>query len=271
MSRQRVTLLSAMFLSPFYALAHGQELLLPLLIQLGSIIVFLIWIISAKFRTRDKLILATSYFVSLGLMLFLISDVPYRQNKTLLDFALTIPPAIIALITFTILRNKNMRGKKKLSIILILIAPFVSAQDNHDQPYIQNDSFVTNAFGFPATVQNFQKNYGSIVSISKKPIKNVHNNTVVDTIYTFSVGNTKIEIYKARHGDILKSAYIDTDKIPLKYNIKVGTSKVNVAKKLKAKIIADKVQVGDLEHGQVYTLTFSHGKLSTVSYEGYVD
>jgi hypothetical protein len=40
---------------------------------------------------------------------------------------------------------------------------------------------------------------------------------------------------------------------------------------LKAAITADKVQVGDLEQGQVYTLTFSKGKLTTITYEGYID
>ena len=57
----------------------------------------------------------------------------------------------------------------------------------------------------------------------------------------------------------------------LKYNIKIGDSKADVAKRLKAVITDDKVQVGDLEQQQIYTFTFSKGKLSSISYEGYVD
>jgi hypothetical protein len=160
----------------------------------------------------------------------------------------------------------------RLFITLLLTLPFVSrGQDAGELPYIQNDNFVSNTFGFPATIQNFKKNYGSLFSITRKPIRNIHDDAVVDTVYTFSAGKTKIQIYKAQHTDILQAAYIDTDKIALKYNIKVGDSKTDVGKRLKAAIAADKVQVGDLEQGQVYTFTFSKGKLTAISYEGYVD
>lgn len=160
----------------------------------------------------------------------------------------------------------------RLLVTLLLTIPLASwGQNAEDLLYIQNDSFVSNAFRFPATVRNFQKNYGAKLNITKKPVKNIHNRAVVDTIYTFAAGKTKIEIYKAKHRDILQSAYIDTEKIPLKYNIKVGDSKTEVAKRLKATITADKLQVGDLEQGQVYTFTFAKGKLTSISYEGYVD
>jgi hypothetical protein len=160
----------------------------------------------------------------------------------------------------------------RLIAALLLTLPFmVFGQDTDDLPYIQNDSFVANTFGFPATVRNFQKNFRGKFTITKKPIKNIHNSTVVDTVYTFSAGKTKIELYKAKHRDILQSAYIDTDKIPLKFNIKIGDSKTDVAKRLKADITVNQIQVGDLEQGQVYTLKFSKGKLTSISYEGYVD
>jgi len=158
------------------------------------------------------------------------------------------------------------------ALFLLLIIPLITfGQEVKDLPYIQNDLFVSNAFGFPATVRNFQKKYGRNFTIRKEPVKNTHDRSVVDTVYTFSSGRTKIQVYKAKHRDILQSAFIDTDRIPLKYNIKVGESKTDIAKRLKASITADKVQVGDLEHGQVYTLTFSKGKLRAISYQGYVD
>lgn len=160
----------------------------------------------------------------------------------------------------------------RLLVALFLTIPFISwAQDSEDLPFIENESFVSNAFGFPATVRNFQKNYGGRLNITKKPVRNIHDRAVVGTVYTFSAGKTKIEIYKAKHLDILQSAYIDTENISLKYNIKVGASKTDVAKRLKAIITADKVQVGNLEQTNVYTLTFSNGKLTTILYEGYVD
>jgi hypothetical protein len=112
MTRHRV-LLFGMFLFPFYAFAHGEEVLLPLFIQLGSIFIFLIWITSIKFRMADKLILAASYFLSLILILFFTWNVPYRQNRTSIDIAWIVGPAVTSLVTFLILRNKEKRMVKE--------------------------------------------------------------------------------------------------------------------------------------------------------------
>lgn len=109
MSRQRVILLTGMFLFPFFAFAHGEEVLLPLFVQLCSIFIFLIWITSVNFRIADKLVLAASYFLTLSLVLVLTWNVPYRQNRALLDTTWAVAPAAISLVTFIILRNKNKR------------------------------------------------------------------------------------------------------------------------------------------------------------------
>lgn len=107
MSRQSVSLLVGMFLFPLYAFADGEEVLLPLIIQLSSIFIFLIWVTSVKFRIAEKLILATSYFLTLSLILVLTWNIPYRQNRVLVNVAWTIAPAAIALLTFIILRKKK--------------------------------------------------------------------------------------------------------------------------------------------------------------------
>jgi hypothetical protein len=112
MSRQRATFLFWMFLLPFYAFAYGEEVLLPLFIQLGSISAFLIWITSVKFRIADKLILAAAYFLTLSMILALTWNVPYRQNKATLDLAWIVGPAAITLVTFMMLRKKKKREFK---------------------------------------------------------------------------------------------------------------------------------------------------------------
>jgi hypothetical protein len=154
----------------------------------------------------------------------------------------------------------------------MLILPItLLGQDEENLPYIQRDSFVSNAFGFPVSVRNFTKNYSGLFAITKKPVRNKYNNSIVDTIYTFSKGKTKIEIYHSREKDLLQSAYIDTDKVPFKYNMKVGNTKADIAKLLKAKITKDKVQVGDLEHGEVYTFSFAKNRLNSIYYCGYLE
>ena len=158
----------------------------------------------------------------------------------------------------------------KLLITLLITLPLYGfGQETGAIPYIRNDDFVSNAFEFPLTVKNLEKQFGDLLSISKKPINNNYDKSIVDTLYTFFSGNTKIEIYHSSDNDILESAFIDTDKISLKYNIKIGDTKSNISKLFKTKISADKVQVGDLENESVYTFIFSNDKLISISYEGY--
>jgi hypothetical protein len=160
----------------------------------------------------------------------------------------------------------------KLLIAIMLILPMtLLAQDEENLPYIQRDSFVSNAFGFQVSIANFKKNYSGLLTITKKPVRNKYDSSIVDTVYSFTKGKTKIEIYHSRERDLLQSAYIVTENIPLKYNIKVGNTKADIAKLLKAKITKDKVQVGDLEHGQVYTFSFAKNRLIAISYEGYLE
>lgn len=160
----------------------------------------------------------------------------------------------------------------KILIFVLLTLPItLLCQSEENLPYIYRDSFVSNAFGFPINIRNFKKNYSGLFTITKKPVRNKYDNSIVDTVYTFSKGKTKIEIYHSREKDLLQSAYIDIDKIPLKYNIKVGNTKAEIAKLLKAKITKDKVQVGNLEHGQVYTFSFAKDRLNSISYEGYLE
>ena len=157
----------------------------------------------------------------------------------------------------------------KSFLSFLLLVPF-SALAQTELPYIQHDDFASNAFGFKVTVSNFHKKY-SHLNITTKPITNRYNKNITDTLYYFRDGKTNIEIYHAQPGDILQSAFIASDKIVFRYNIKIGDTKVAVAKALHAAINSDKVEVGDLEHGQVYTFTFAGGRLISVSYEGYIE
>lgn len=100
-----------MLLFPFFAFAHGEEVLFPLLMQFVFIFIFFIWVVFVKGRITDKLILGASYVIALTIILFATRDVPYRQNRTALDSILIFGPAATLLITFIILRFKR---KKKV-------------------------------------------------------------------------------------------------------------------------------------------------------------
>lgn len=159
----------------------------------------------------------------------------------------------------------------RLFTALLLILPLLGMSQKERVPYFVNEVFSENIFPFHDMIGNFKKFYSSTLAETKKPITNSHGKSDIDTVYIFTHGKTKIEIYKAKGQEILTSAKIYTDKIPLKYGIKIGVSKSEMAKLLKRRIIADKIFVGDLEQNQFCTFRFVKGHLAAVSYHGYLD
>jgi hypothetical protein len=109
MNNSRATALCGILLFPFYALASGGEILLPISIQLASVVVLIILLLSIRLRKTYKLIIAASYLLTLSLIVYSTSDIPYTQNKTALNIALTIGPGAAALVTFIFLKAKHKK------------------------------------------------------------------------------------------------------------------------------------------------------------------
>lgn len=107
MKQQKFTLSLAMFLLPFCAFAHSEEVLLPVFIQISSIVIFLILLISLKIKGGKKFVLAVIYFLTLGSILCLSWNVPYRQNRTVIDLSCTVGPAVTTLIAFFIFKVRD--------------------------------------------------------------------------------------------------------------------------------------------------------------------
>jgi len=105
MKNPKTTLILITFLLPFSALAHGEEILIPIFIQFGLILTFLILIISLKIRVIEKLILSIMYFVTFGLMLYIFWNLPYRQNHTAIDLSISLGPALLTLIVYIFLKR----------------------------------------------------------------------------------------------------------------------------------------------------------------------
>jgi hypothetical protein len=104
--KQKLTFLAIMASLPFFALAHGEEVLLPFFIQWGSVLLFIIFLKMSKMKAVQKLVLGASYFLAIGLIVYFTRNVPYRQNRTFLDLLLSFGPAIVATVTFFILRAR---------------------------------------------------------------------------------------------------------------------------------------------------------------------
>ncbi len=96
-----------MFLFPFWVFAHGEDVLLPMFFQVASVAVFLIWLFSSKLHRTDKLILLLSYLFSLTAVIYFTWNIPYSQNKTIIDVCWILGPGLASLITFLILKNRK--------------------------------------------------------------------------------------------------------------------------------------------------------------------
>src|SRR5690349_3353894 len=103
----KLTLTAALFFSPFYAFAHGEEVLFPVLIQIASIMAFLIFLSVSKIESNTKLLLTSSYFLTLGFIVLLTWRLTYRQNRIVIDIALILGPAIMTLGNFLFLKFRK--------------------------------------------------------------------------------------------------------------------------------------------------------------------
>jgi hypothetical protein len=107
MERLKLTLTTAIFFLPFCAFAHGQEVLVPIFIQLISILAFVVFLVSSKINISKRLLLGATYFFTLGLIVLLSWNVPYGRNRTILDLSMTLGPAITTLVAFLFLRFRK--------------------------------------------------------------------------------------------------------------------------------------------------------------------
>ena len=102
----KLKLITILFFLPLFALAHGEEVLIPVFGQalLFFITVFILFFWKTKI---NKLSLFLVYLLSLCAIVFLSWNVPYRQNRTILDASLIVGPAVMTLIAFGYLKKKE--------------------------------------------------------------------------------------------------------------------------------------------------------------------
>ncbi len=111
----------------------------------------------------------------------------------------------------------------------------------------------------------------STFKIDEKPVTNIHNSQIIDTIKTMKRGDSKLEVYKAKEKCILQSAVIVDPEIALDNKVKIGISKGDLSHAIKEKIDDDIVRIGYLEGLQYFEFKFKFGLLVTIKYCGVPD
>jgi hypothetical protein len=115
MNKSAKILLLSFLLSPLTTFAHGEESLVPVLIDLVHLIILVIAIVTINLNLKGKLILATIYlltFVILTLLIFGSVDYQnYLKNMGLINFILFIIPVTCLCIAYLRL-EKRFKGTR---------------------------------------------------------------------------------------------------------------------------------------------------------------
>ena len=93
-------------ITPLTALASGDYILPALLIDLVLFILIIITIFILKIKWMGKLILFVTYFVAMFLLFYLINQVNYLKNQTLINVGSAVLPTAIVYVTYKLIRGR---------------------------------------------------------------------------------------------------------------------------------------------------------------------
>ncbi|MBN1159301.1 MAG: hypothetical protein JXA61_07955 [Bacteroidales bacterium] len=137
-------------------------------------------------------------------------------------------------------------------------------------PYYQSDDFY--AFITEPDTKNIDSLYKASFKVSVEPFVNIHDTTVVDTIYTFTYRENKIVIYKSRYKDLLVQFDVTDSMFEINGNISPGISKDYFTKKFNIDHLSqDTVDIGNLERTDVARFYFRNSTLVRIRIEPYLD
>lgn len=178
-----------------------------------------------------------------------------------------------------------------LSVLLIIVScntlrltKFHSSVDEdelrYDSKFIRIDSNNIATYECEDFVINALKNY-TIASISQEykfliftqeSTINLHNLSIVDTIYTFSNKKNTIGIYRARHDDFIYIFDVRNSKFKLAGDVQTGMSKATFCRKFRInESIDSKVKLSDTYGNIEYLFYFKRSKLKRIRASLYLD
>ena len=106
-SHDRLKVLLLFLLLPLVASAHGQEVLLTLLLLVG--LLFFVVILALTLPYAEKAILVVVYLVTLCGAMFGTNQVPYQVNMTLINLVLGLAPVATTVATYLVLRARRTK------------------------------------------------------------------------------------------------------------------------------------------------------------------
>jgi uncharacterized membrane protein len=111
MKNKKQASLFILLVMPLMLFAHGEEVFYTIFIQIISIIVCLIILAFIKIDSNQKAILAGVYFLTVTVIFGSTNIIPYRNNKSIINFAVAFIPGIVGLITYFLLKLNSKKIK----------------------------------------------------------------------------------------------------------------------------------------------------------------
>ena len=166
--------------------------------------------------------------------------------------------------------------KMKLSILLIYLFPLVAfgqVKYTNDSLIVTDDGLTSNPFNFGSDpITEIRNRFNPKYTI--QTFFNRHVEDVVDTVFTFYINNSSVDIYKVDSENFILSAHILSENITSKHGIKVGMTKSEFAKKFKdyeLTTIPDYVKLASSTLEESFEIIFKEDRIASIKFTGYVD
>lgn len=108
-------------------------------------------------------------------------------------------------------------------------------------------------------------------NLKLQPRVNTHDSSVVDTLKILTFDKTKIYFYQTKDWELIYSAEILNSEFQFLNSIQVGTQKEKFEELVEIEVNANLIKIGNLEQTSVFIFEFSHDKIKSIAYQGYID
>jgi hypothetical protein len=138
-------------------------------------------------------------------------------------------------------------------------------------PFFECNNFVDNALN-KYTIEVLGNKEFKFLKQSKRTVTNIHQIELRDTIYTFSDKANKIQIYRAKHVDIIYEFDVTDTKCKLLGNVGTGMTKAEFSNKFNIlKPVKNKIKIGNSNGTQAFTFYFNNNKIQRINALLYMD
>ena len=164
--------------------------------------------------------------------------------------------------------NKSVVSAEENSV---LYHPKLLNSDSEQLIIYECNDFVSKALDI-YTIAFINKNFLGLLDCSIESVVNIHNHAVVDSIFTYSNPQNKIQIYRAKHNDFVFTFDVTDPKLKLIGNIYTGMKKDIFSKKFNIKVpLNDIIQIQNADSTMKFIFYFNNNILKRIDSYIYID